>query len=81
MATDILGREITVGDWVVAPRSKSKTDIAQVVKVCPKQIEIKPLEPKKNPWQTGTSYKPANQCMLIPTKEAEAYVVCELLKR
>lgn len=85
MAVDALGREVQVGDWVVAPYSKSMTQIAQVVKVCPKQLELKPLTPYRDRWghviNGGTFHRLASECVILPTKEAEAHALCELLRR
>lgn len=72
---DKLGRELKVGDFVVAPFGTRDLRICSVEKINPKMIKVKPArtETQYRSWAGGTTDKYPEDLLIINDKDVTRY--------
>lgn len=71
---DKLGREIKLGDCVVAP-SHNSLMIARVIKLNPKMIKIKKFNTHQRSWHQGEYNKYSEDLVILDGPEVTAYLL------
>ena len=71
---DKLGREIKLGDCVVAPNHNNLM-IAKVIKLNPKMVKIKKFNTSQKSWNTGEYNKYSSDLVILDGPEVTAYLL------
>jgi hypothetical protein len=73
---DILGRKLTVGDFV-AVTIFNDLKIAKVIKLNPKMVKVKILDVKNNNWYRGEHNRYSEDMAIVDGMHLTAYLIRE----